>query len=162
MNSIESIESTSGTNGSKLSSYLTRISRAQLLTLFRFGGSVLMGIFLHPDMFAVKSRALQTLSLVKEFSLPALFGYLANYCNSIALSRIGISLTYTSKCGIPLVTVLFAILLDGMDALPPVAAILSLIRKKNERMNDNFISVAKRSSHHVLYSFNQQSLWVLH
>ena len=128
INSIESIESASARKG--LTSSLTKISRAQLLTLFRFGGSALMGMFLNLDMFAVKLRVLQTISLMKEFSLPALFGYLANYCNSIALSRIGISLTYTSKCGIPLITVLFTVLLDGLGALPPVAALLSLLRKK--------------------------------
>ena len=47
--------------------------------------------------------------------------------NSIALDRIGISLTYTSKCGIPLITVLLTLLLDGVSALPNAAALASLV-----------------------------------
>jgi Triose-phosphate Transporter family len=45
----------------------------------------------------------------------------------VALDRIGIGLTYTSKCGIPIITVLLTLLLDGMSALPNMAALLSLI-----------------------------------
>ena len=128
LNSIEPIVTTSRKHRFRFQG-LSRISRPQLLTLFRFGGSVLMGLLLHPDIPAVKDRALQTIYLAKDFSTPAFFGYLANYCNSIALSKIGISLTYTSKCGIPLVTVLFSLILDGLEAMPPVTALLSLIRK---------------------------------
>lgn len=61
------------------------------------------------------------------FLLPSLFLFIANYSNSIALDRIGISLTYTSKCGIPLITVLFTLLLDGISALPSNATLLSLL-----------------------------------
>lgn len=50
-----------------------------------------------------------------------------NNNNSIALDRIGISLTYTSKCGIPLLTVLLTLLLDGVGALPNAAALASLV-----------------------------------
>lgn len=46
---------------------------------------------------------------------------------SLALERIGISLTYTSKCGIPLITVLLTVLLEGVSALPNVAALASLV-----------------------------------
>jgi drug/metabolite transporter (DMT)-like permease len=45
----------------------------------------------------------------------------------MALDRIGISLTYTSKCGIPLITVLFTLLLDGISALPSNATLFSLL-----------------------------------
>jgi Triose-phosphate Transporter family len=45
----------------------------------------------------------------------------------IALDRIGIGLTYTSKCGIPIITVLLTVLLDGIDALPNMATLFSLI-----------------------------------
>lgn len=62
-----------------------------------------------------------------SFYLPAAFLFVANFCNSISLDRIGISLTYTSKCGIPLITVLLTVLLDGPSALPPMAALLALI-----------------------------------
>jgi Triose-phosphate Transporter family len=43
------------------------------------------------------------------------------------LDRIGISLTYTSKCGIPLITVLLTVLLDGWNSLPSSLALLSLL-----------------------------------
>jgi Triose-phosphate Transporter family len=49
------------------------------------------------------------------------------FTTRVALDRIGISLTYTSKCGIPLITVLFTVLLDGVSALPNTLALLSLI-----------------------------------
>lgn len=65
--------------------------------------------------------------MAKKFLLPSLFLFIANYSNSIALDRIGISLTYTSKCGIPLITVLFTLLLDGMSSLPSTATLLSLL-----------------------------------
>jgi Triose-phosphate Transporter family len=46
---------------------------------------------------------------------------------SIALDRIGIGLTYTSKCGIPIITVLLTLLLDGVQALPNIPTLISLI-----------------------------------
>jgi hypothetical protein len=46
---------------------------------------------------------------------------------SIALDRIGISLTYTSKCAIPLFTVLLTILVDGMGALPNALSLAALV-----------------------------------
>jgi hypothetical protein len=72
-------------------------------------------------------RLLQTIKASKSFLLPSLFLFIANYTNSISLDRIGISLTYTSKCGIPLLTVLFTLLLDGINALPSKATLCSLI-----------------------------------
>ena len=51
----------------------------------------------------------------------------AIYIFSIALDRIGIGLTYTSKCGIPIITVLLTLLLDGVGALPNIPTLLSLI-----------------------------------
>jgi drug/metabolite transporter (DMT)-like permease len=70
---------------------------------------------------------MKTISSSKSFLLPSLFLFIANYTNSIALDRIGISLTYTSKCGIPLLTVLFTLLLDGINALPSRLTLCSLI-----------------------------------
>eukprot|EP00956_Cyclotella_meneghiniana_P023772 scaffold46878_cov72-Cyclotella_meneghiniana.AAC.3 len=72
-------------------------------------------------------RLMKTISSSKSFLLPSLFLFIANYTNSIALDRIGISLTYTSKCGIPLLTVLFTLLLDGINALPSRLTLCSLI-----------------------------------
>ncbi|KAL3793245.1 hypothetical protein HJC23_000787 [Cyclotella cryptica] len=107
-----------------------RLSRASLLTLYRFSGSLFLGLFLHSKFYnlsKVYPRFLQTLQASKLFLLPSLFLFIANYTNSIALDRIGISLTYTSKCGIPLITVLFTVLLDGVNALPSKATLCSLI-----------------------------------
>ena len=102
------------------------VSRPTLLTLYRFGGSFLLGLIAHPDLQVVR-RVKETIQAVPSFALPALFLFVANFCNSISLRRIGISLTYTSKCGIPLITVLLTILLDGTKALPNALAMCSLI-----------------------------------
>jgi hypothetical protein len=107
-----------------------KFSRASLLTLYRFSGSLLLGLLIHSQFYnltMIYSRFLQTIQASKSFLLPSLFLFIANYTNSISLDRIGISLTYTSKCGIPLLTVLFTLLLDGINALPSRATLCSLI-----------------------------------
>lgn len=106
------------------------MSRASLLTLYRFSGSLLLGLFLHKQFYnyhLLLPRLLQTIHTAKLFILPSIFLFIANYSNSIALDKIGISLTYTSKCGIPLITVLFTLLLDGISALPSNLTLLSLL-----------------------------------
>lgn len=108
----------------------SKLSRASLLTLYRFSGSLLLGLFMHAHFYqlsALLPRFIKTLEAAKLFLIPSLFLFIANYCNSIALDRIGISLTYTSKCAIPLITVLFTLLLDGISALPSKATLLSLL-----------------------------------
>lgn len=110
-----------------LSEALTSLSRPQLLTLYRFSGSLLMGIFVHTNVFAWKQRLLDTIRYMPDFALSAIFLFVANYSNSIALDRIGISLTYTSKCIIPLITVLLSLSVDGLKALPCLPALLMLI-----------------------------------
>jgi drug/metabolite transporter (DMT)-like permease len=112
-------------------SILTRIlggvSRPTLLTLCRFSGSLALGLFLHADMSGVARRVRETWRLAPSFALSAIFLFIANYCNSISLQRIGISLTYTSKCMIPVITVLLTIFLDGLASLPNFKAILCLV-----------------------------------
>lgn len=103
------------------------IARPALLTLYRFSGSLLFGIFLRPQVWSFMQRIRDTLASVSDFTLPAVFLFLANYSNSVALDRIGISLTYTSKCGIPLITVILTLLVDGFDALPSTKTLLTLI-----------------------------------
>lgn len=115
--------------GNPLVGILGTISRPQLLTLYRFSGSLLLGIFAHPKILDWWTRIERTIQFSGEFALPALFLFMANYCNSIALDRIGISLTYTSKCIIPLITVLLTLLIDGLEAMPSIPALLTLIRK---------------------------------
>lgn len=110
-----------------LSEALTSLSRPQLLTLYRFSGSLLMGIFVHTNVYAWKQRLLDTIRYMPDFALSAIFLFVANYSNSIALDRIGISLTYTSKCIIPLITVLLSLSVDGLKALPCLPALLMLI-----------------------------------
>ena len=107
-------------------SALSALSRPGLLTLYRFGGSLLLGIIAHPN-FNLGKRVEDTLQNLPAFTLPAIFLFVANYANSIALNRIGISLTYTSKCAIPLITVLLTLILDGKSALPSKETLLSLI-----------------------------------
>ena len=68
------------------------MSRAGLLTLYRFSGSLLLGLIAHPD-FHVIARIKETWNLVPSFALPALFLFIANYSNSISLNRIGISVS---------------------------------------------------------------------
>lgn len=113
--------------GSYLSSILGKLSRPQLLTLFRFFGSSLLGIFLHVNLGGWSDRLKLTLHYTRDFALPAIFLFIANHCNGIALDKIGISLTYTSKCIIPLATVLITVLIEGLGALPSVYALLTLI-----------------------------------
>ena len=106
------------------------LSRASLLTLYRFSGSLLLGLLVHRHFYqpaALAARFLQTARASRAFLLPALLLFVANYTNSVALDRVGISLTYTSKCGIPLVTVLLTLLLDGPAALPSRATLASLL-----------------------------------
>ena len=110
-----------------LSEALTSLSRPQLLTLYRFSGSLLMGIFVHTNVYAWKQRLLDTIRYMPDFALSAIFLFVANYSNSIALDRIGISLTYTSKCIIPLITVLLSLSVDGLKALPCLPALLMLL-----------------------------------
>jgi hypothetical protein len=136
-NTADSAEITNGRKSKRLSSrslslgkvakqVLPILSRPTLLTLFRFGGSLLLGLLAHPDL-AILHRIRETLRAVPDFALPAAFLFTANFANSISLNRIGISLTYTSKCGIPLITVLLTILLDGTKALPNTLALASLL-----------------------------------
>jgi hypothetical protein len=103
-----------------------RVSRSTLLTLYRFSGSLLLGLFAHPD-FHVVERIRETLSLCPTFCVPAIYLFIANYANSVSLNRIGISLTYTSKCAIPLVTLLLTVAMDGVEALPDIKVLLTLI-----------------------------------
>lgn len=114
-------------NENAINTILQSMSRPQLLTLYRFSGSLLMGTFLHPQVMRFGKRLAHTLNYSRDFSLAAIFLFVANYCNSIALDRIGISLTYTSKCIIPLITVLMTLIVDGVSALPSNLALLMLI-----------------------------------
>lgn len=102
------------------------LPRSVLLTLFRFFGSMLLGFLAHPNL-QILHRIRETKAVIPNFAMPALFLFLANFTNSISLSRIGIPLTYTSKCGIPLITLLLTMLIEGRKALPNALTMLTLI-----------------------------------
>jgi hypothetical protein len=121
-------EEAAGSNTSKdvILTKASPLTRPALLTLYRFFGSLLLGICAHSNLH-IMERIQEIWNLVPAFSLPAVYLFVANYANSIALNRIGISLTYTSKCGIPLITVLLTLLLDGPNALPSLAVLSMLI-----------------------------------
>ena len=103
------------------------LDRATLLTLLRFGGSFLLGLLARSDLRLVPKLVAQTVADARYFIPSAVFLFVANYCNSIALNRLGVPLTYTSKGGIPIFTVLFVFLLDGAGALPNTVALYSLV-----------------------------------
>jgi drug/metabolite transporter (DMT)-like permease len=110
-----------------LSRVLGGVSRPTLLTLCRFSGSLALGLLLHADVSGIAHRVREAWRLAPSFALSAIFLFIANYCNSVSLQRIGISLTYTSKCMIPVITVLLTIFLDGLASLPNFKAILCLV-----------------------------------
>jgi hypothetical protein len=86
-----------------------------------------LGLTAYPNLHIVDRIRETTLELLPQFALPAVFLFIANYSNAISLNRIGISLTYTSKCAIPLITLFLAYRLDGVDALPSVPILLTLV-----------------------------------
>eukprot|EP00546_Thalassionema_frauenfeldii_P017150 CAMPEP_0178896122 /NCGR_PEP_ID=MMETSP0786-20121207/982_1 /TAXON_ID=186022 /ORGANISM="Thalassionema frauenfeldii, Strain CCMP 1798" /LENGTH=414 /DNA_ID=CAMNT_0020566459 /DNA_START=236 /DNA_END=1479 /DNA_ORIENTATION=+ len=81
--------------------------------------------------FSARKQAANLKSEVVTFSARKqaanLFLFLANFTNAISLSKVGISLTSTSKCGIPLITVLLTLISDGREALPSALTITTLI-----------------------------------
>mmetsp|Transcript_26000 Transcript_26000/g.38422 ORF Transcript_26000/g.38422 Transcript_26000/m.38422 type:complete len:343 (-) Transcript_26000:50-1078(-) len=103
-----------------------QLSRSVLLTLFRFFGSMLLGFLAKPN-FQILQRIRETKAVIPNFAIPAIFLFLANFTNSISLTRIGIPLTYTSKCGIPLITLLLTMLVEGRKALPSALTMVTLI-----------------------------------
>ena len=107
------------------------LSRSTLLTLYRFSGSLLIGIIIGTTgdlrMSSIVQRIQQTYQLCPSFVWPALFLFIANYANSISLDKMGISLTYVTKCAIPLFTVFLTAILDGISALPSLKVLLTLV-----------------------------------
>jgi len=104
----------------KVSTSAGKVSLPVALTFYRFTGSLLLGCLLHP-------RPWEDIPLVNNFVAPGIWLFIANVSNSISLNRIGISLTYTSKCAIPLITVVLTTILDGWGALPNRRAMCSLL-----------------------------------
>lgn len=114
------------TPGKQKQQIVSPIPRTTLLTILRFSGSLLIGLLAHPD-FYILARMQETIDLAPAFVLPAFCLFVANYMNSVGLDRIGISLTYTSKCAIPLFTLILSTLIDGTSSLPKPQVLLTLI-----------------------------------
>lgn len=55
---------------------------ASLLTMYRFTGSLLFGLVLHTDVWAIGDRLRATLAAVPALALPAVFLFIANFSNS--------------------------------------------------------------------------------
>lgn len=53
-----------------------------MLTLYRFAGSLLLGLTFHPPDFAILERIRSTIAAVSDFALPAAFLFIANLANS--------------------------------------------------------------------------------
>lgn len=58
-----------------------RLPLPNLLTLYRFSGSLLLGLLVHPDL-AIWSRLKHTLQLIPSVAFPAFFLFVANFANS--------------------------------------------------------------------------------
>jgi drug/metabolite transporter (DMT)-like permease len=86
------------------STYLRTFADPVLHTFIRFAGSALLGSITLLFTNQVKVKDLPV--LVKHVSLPAIFLFIANYANSIALEKAGITLTYIIKACIPVFTVI--------------------------------------------------------
>jgi multidrug transporter EmrE-like cation transporter len=99
---------------------------ASMLNLYRFAGSLFLATMI-PDFAMWQQKLRDTFSSIPAMALPATFLFIANFANSIALERIGISLTYTFKGITPILTVIGMILLDGRGALPNRWALASLL-----------------------------------
>ena len=122
-----------------LNSVIGKTTSPLLLTLWRFGLSqaastvtlALLYFFRDPGSRmpsaaarAAVSRLCKTLPV---FFVPAVSLYAANLFNSYALATSGISLTYVTKCSIPIFTLLLSPLLIGRSGVANVSAARKLM-----------------------------------
>lgn len=86
------------------STYLKTFADPVLHTFIRFAGSALLGTL---TLLVTKQVKVADIPIVvKHVSQPAVFLFIANYANSIALAKAGITLTYIIKACIPVFTVI--------------------------------------------------------
>lgn len=90
--------------------FLNRFGDPAAHTLVRFAGSAIIG-FASNAVAKPRLTATQISSLALEFRLSALFLFLANGMNSVALQYSGITLNYVVKATIPFWTVLVTMFL---------------------------------------------------
>jgi len=102
-----------------LQASLKNVSKPMQLTLWRFTFSKLLSLltftllsFPQHRFSSPKILLLNLRSTLPTFLLPALCLFLANLFNSLSLSTLGISLTYVTKCSIPIFTLLMGPLFE--------------------------------------------------
>lgn len=76
-------------------------------TAVRFGGSAILSAFYFHGTGTISFKDVP--GIVRAVSAPAVYLWLANFANSVALNISGITLTYAIKAAIPVFTVLFCI-----------------------------------------------------
>lgn len=86
------------------STYLKTFQDPALHTFIRFAGSAMLSLIALVGTGEV--AASKVLSIVKDMAIPAVFLFIANFANSIALEKAGITLTYIVKACIPVFTVI--------------------------------------------------------
>jgi drug/metabolite transporter (DMT)-like permease len=85
------------------STYLKTFADPVLHTFIRFAGSAILGTV---TLLVTKQVKVSDIPVtVKRVAKPAVFLFIANYANSIALEKTGITLTYIIKACIPVFTV---------------------------------------------------------
>ena len=90
------------------STYLKTFGDPILHTFIRFTGSAMlatMGLLL-TGVVTIKDVVITVKNVIK----PAIFLFIANYANSIALDKTGITLTYIIKACIPVFTVIICVI----------------------------------------------------
>ncbi|KAJ1639929.1 hypothetical protein T492DRAFT_934015 [Pavlovales sp. CCMP2436] len=96
--------------------FLRASGSATDLTLSRIAGSVLLGTLLQLKELGWAELLRTVQPHWRQFVLPACCLFLANICNSIALDRCGITLTYVTKAAAPVATIVLC--LFGLGRLP--------------------------------------------
>ncbi|GMH48920.1 hypothetical protein TrVE_jg8760 [Triparma verrucosa] len=114
---------------------LKNVEKPMQLTLYRFGFSKIISLATFtvlniPQHGLIKSPLVlfaQLKRTLPSFLLPACCLFLANLFNSYSLSTLGISLTYVTKCSIPIFTLLLSPLLSPSTPPPSLLSKLSLL-----------------------------------
>ncbi|GMI32417.1 hypothetical protein TeGR_g11551 [Tetraparma gracilis] len=108
---------------SPLSSPLSSLGRPLLITLYRYAGSLLLSLL----SLSPRASPARLSGTLPPLFVPALSLFGANLFNNFSLAEMGISNTYTTKCLIPVLTLLLSLLAPSSDPLPPFPALLSLL-----------------------------------
>ncbi|KAJ1626279.1 hypothetical protein T492DRAFT_1033899 [Pavlovales sp. CCMP2436] len=94
------------------------------LTLIRIAGSAVLGALLLGGAGEWLELMRTVQKYASSFVLPAVCLFLANLCNSVALERCGITLTYVTKAAGPVAAILLCFL--GYGVLPTLNSLLAV------------------------------------